>query len=125
MLVFKNLEEMRPYYVEEINCYRFRENIKIDFDLSVNKNFDAKGIEAKNFEAETINAQDYFKAENVQAEFLSVFGDLEAKSVKVKYNFYAANIAAENIDAGEITAHSIAAKQLKAKKIDATNISIN
>ena len=62
MKTFKNLEEMRPYYNGETNTYEFIENgrpidIRIDFDLYLACNINAKDINACDINAWDINAR--------------------------------------------------------------------
>lgn len=52
MLVFNNLEEMKPYYKPKTNTYEFideggeKEDIKINFDLIIEGNINAGDINA-------------------------------------------------------------------------------
>ena len=61
MKVFNNLEEMKPYYNEETNTYKFVENnklidIDIRFNLDVESNINACNINALDINARNINA---------------------------------------------------------------------
>ena len=63
MKIFKNLEEIKPYYNEETNTYIFSENnrlidIKIDFDLNIKCNINALDIKARGIKALDIKARD-------------------------------------------------------------------
>lgn len=60
MKVFNNLEEMKPYYNEETNTYIFSENnrlidIKIDFDLNIECDINARDINAIDINANNIS----------------------------------------------------------------------
>lgn len=71
MKVFNNLEEMKPYYNEETNTYIFSENnrlidIKIDFDLNIECNINARNINALDIKAHNIFARD-IQAGNINA----------------------------------------------------------
>ena len=94
MKVFNNLEEMEPYYNEEINTYEFIENnrlidIKIDFDLNISSNIKAGNIEACNIEAGNINSWDI----NAQ--------DINARDIQ------ACNINAWDINANNISFYAV------------------
>ena len=94
MKVFNNLEEMKPYYNKETNTYIFSENnrlidIKIDFDLNIECNIEARNIESWDIKSGDINAWDInawdIKARNINS------GDINACDIK------ADNINANNI----------------------------
>ena len=94
MIVINNLEEMEPYYNEEINTYEFIENnrlidIKIDFDLNISSNIKAGNIEACNIEAGNINSWDI----NAQ--------DINARDIQ------ACNINAWDINANKISFYAV------------------
>ena len=100
MIVINNQEEMKLYYNEKINTYEFIENnrlidIKIDFDLNIECNINARNI----------NAWD-IKARDIQA-----------------LNINAWNINAWNINSGDINAWNINSGDINADNIDANNIS--
>lgn len=89
MLKFDNLEEMKPYFDEKSNTYRFKDDVWFRFDLCVDSNINAWNINAWNINALNINAWN-INAENIDA------GNIDA-----------GNINAWNIDAGNINAEDI------------------
>ena len=94
MKVFNNLEEMKPYYNEETNTYIFSENnrlidIKIDFDLNIECNINARNI----------NALD-IKARDIQALYIKAL-DIKARNIK------ALDIKACNINANKISFNAV------------------
>lgn len=102
--IFKNLEEMKPYYNEKTNTYIFSENnrlidIKIDFDLNIECNINADDINARD-----INAWD-IKAWDINA------WNINARGIKAR------DINAWNINAGDIKACDINALDIKANNI--------
>lgn len=66
MLVFKNLEEMEPYFDEKSNTYRFNDNVRLCFDFLADSNIDALDIKARNIDALDIDAAD-INARNIDA----------------------------------------------------------
>ena len=76
MEIFKNIEEMKPYYNEKTNTYEFIENglpidILINFDLYITSCIYARDINACDINACDINAWDInacdIRAENINA----------------------------------------------------------
>ena len=126
MKIFKNIEEMKPYYNEKTNTYEFIENgcpidIVIDFELDINSNIRAWDIKAcEDIDAIDINAKDIsacdIKACDIKA------GDIKAWDINAR-NINAGNIkACEDIDAIDINAWDINARDIKAKDIKALDI---
>ena len=112
MKIFKNLEEMKPYYNEKTNTYEFIENgypidIRIDFDLYLACNINAKDINAWDIKARNINAR------NIKAR------DINALDIN------ALDISAWDINALDINACDINACDIKAGNINANNIRYN
>lgn len=108
MKVFNNLEEMKPYYNEETNTYIFSENnrlidIKIDFDLNIECNINARNI----------NALD-IKARDIQALYIKAL-DIKARNIKA-LDIKACNINSGNIKACDIEACNINAWDIKARE---------
>ena len=108
MKVFNNLEEMKPYYNEETNTYIFSENnrlidIKIDFDLNIECNINARNI----------NALD-IKARDIQALYIKAL-DIKARNIKA-LDIKACNINSGNIKACDIEACNINALDIKARE---------
>lgn len=98
MIVINNQEEMKPYYNEKINTYEFIENnrlidIKIDFDLNIECNINARNINALDIKARDINAR-YINARDIQAGNINAW-DIKALDIKAwdinanKISFYA------------------------------------
>lgn len=63
MLIFNNLQEMKPYYNQETRTYVFEEDIKLNFNLEVDANICAWDINAldittRNITALNIDARD-------------------------------------------------------------------
>ena len=109
MKVFNNLEEMKPYYNEETNTYEFIENgnlidVKIDFDLNIECNINARDIQAWDIEAWDIEAWD-IKARNIRARDINAV-NINAWDIKAKY-IIARDISAENINANNILYDSV------------------
>ena len=89
MLIFNNLEEMKAYYVEETNTYVFKDDVTINFPLSICAHIDALNITAWDIRAWDIRAGDI------------TTGDITAWDIR------AGDIYAEYIDAGHIDAENI------------------
>ena len=94
MKIFKNIEEMKPYYNEKTNTYEFIENgcpidIVIDFGLFIASHIYAKDIKAIDI-----------KAHNIKARDISAF------------NIRAWDISAEDINADDINARNIIANKI-------------
>lgn len=104
---FNNLEEIKKYYIKEINTYVFKENgeyidvVIFNFDLDVKANIDAMNINAWNINAYNINAW-----------------DINALDIIAK-NINASNIDASNIDANNISYFAVcfAYNNIKCKSI--------
>ena len=99
MKIFNNLEEMKPYYNEETNTYEFIENnrlidVKIDFDLNIGCNINARDFISRNIKARNIRARD-INSDNINA------WDIKAKYI------IARDISAENINANNILYYSV------------------
>ena len=80
MIVINNQEEMKPYYNKETNTYIFSENnrlidIKIDFDLNIKCNIEARNIESWDIKSGDINAWD-INACNIDS------GDIKSCNIK-------------------------------------------
>ena len=108
MIVINNQEEMKPYYNEKINTYEFIENnrlidIKIDFDLNIECNINARNI----------NALD-IKARDIQALYIKAL-DIKARNIKA-LDIKACNINSGNIKACDIEACNINAWDIKARE---------
>ena len=117
MEIFKNLEEMKPYYNEKTNTYEFIENgrpidIVIDFKLDINSNIRAGNINARDIIADDITAWD------IRADDISAY-DIIACDIKAR------DIIAEDISAYDISAYDIIACDIKARDIIAEDISAN
>ena len=94
MIVINNQEEMNPYYNEETNTYIFSKNnrlidIKIDFDLNIECNINARNINAWDIKARDIQALN-INAWNINA-----------------WNINSGDINADNIDANNISFYSV------------------
>ena len=132
MKVFNNLEEMKPYYNEEINTYIFSENnrlidIKIDFDLNIKCNINALDIKARNITALDINAWDInsrdINACDINADNINAW-DIKARNIN-SGDINAWNIKARDIEACDINAcEYINARNIKSSNINAWNINV-
>lgn len=99
---FNNLEEIEKYYVKEMNTYVFKEDdryidlVIFNFDLDVNSNIEAYGINANNIDVYNIKASDI--------NALDIDSD---------------NICARNIDAWNISYYAVcfAYNNIKCKSI--------
>ena len=87
MKTFKNLEELKPYYNEKTNTYKFvengiRMNVEFTFDLNIKSHILAFDINAMNINAFDINAG------NIKANNISYFAvcfayhNIECESIK-------------------------------------------
>lgn len=99
MLIFNNLEEMKPFYNEETETYKFIEDgnlldVEFNFSLFVDANIKAGDIKAWNIKAGNINA----------------------------WNIKAVDINARDINARNINARDVNAGDIKAVDINAWNI---
>ena len=97
MKEFNSIEELKPYYVEEMNTYVFEEEVKFNFNLIVSSNIVAEGINALDIKAFDI------KAWNIKA--------LDIKALDIR----ALNIEANNI---EYYAFCIAYRSLVCESIE-------
>ena len=90
MITIRNMEEMKKYYVEEVNTYVFEDDVKFLFDVEVNANITANNhIKAWNITAWNITAN-YIMAWNINAD------DIYASNINAD-NIYASNIKALDI----------------------------
>ena len=133
--IFKNIEEMNPYYNEKTNTYEFIENgnlidIVIDFELDINSNIRAGDIQARNIQARDIQALDIkawninarnIKALDIKAIDINAREDIEAIDIKAR-NIRARDINSDNINAWDIKAKYIIARDIRAENINANNI---
>ena len=105
MKVFKNLEEMQPYYSKEDNAYHlWMLDVKFDFDLEIDGDIYARAIEAKNIKANNIEAHN-IKAKNIKANNIKAFeistGDINAQDID------AFGVRANNINARDIKFYGV------------------
>ena len=91
MLIFNNLEEMKPHHIEEDDTYVFEDDITINFPLNVDAHINAR---AWNITALNITARD-IEAWNITAR------DIDARDI------IAVDIEARNINAGCIDVTNI------------------
>lgn len=96
MIVFNNLEEMKPYYLESINSYVINDEIKLNFDFNEPSHLRAWKIKAKNI-----------KCWDIHTDFIKADGNIDTADIN------AVSICAENINAHNI----IATMGLQAKHI--------
>ena len=99
MLIFNNLEEMKSYYIEEINTYFFKDDIIIKFHLDVDANIDAENIDAGNINVRNINAGNINSWDIIAGKINAV--DIIARDINAD-NINAWDILAGNIDALDI-----------------------
>ena len=89
MLVFNNLDELKPYYHEESNTYVFNDDVKFNFNLAVSAYINAQNINAKDINAYDINAWN-IKARNIKAMDIKArhinAGDISYYAVCFAYN---------------------------------------
>ena len=113
--VFNNLKEMKRYYDEETNTYRFRENNKfideiiINFDLNIESNIEAFDISALSITAKNIHAL------SISAWEINAY-DIESRCIDVGV------IRVRDIYTSTIEAMDIYARDINAYRIDAVNI---
>lgn len=99
MKIFNTLDEMKPYYNENTNTYKFVENNKL-IDIDIHFNLDVKSnIESRNIKALNINACN-IKALNINAL------DINALDINA-CNINAWNINAWNINACDIIFYAV------------------
>lgn len=99
MIKLNKLEDLKPYYVEEINTYVFNDHIKITFNLYIRANIDAWNINARDINAYNIDAW------NINA------GHINANDIKARH------INTHDINANDIKAWDINANDIKADSI--------
>ena len=109
MLIFNNLEEMKSYYIKEINAYVFKEAITINFTLDVEANITALDINARNINTLDINAR------NINAVNINAW-DITAKDITAR-DINTGDINAVNINALDINALDIVARDIDARDI--------
>ena len=96
MIVLEKLEDLKKYYNAEDNSFKFQEGIQIKFDLKIEANLIVAGdINAKDIDAWDINAC-----------------DINAMDIN------AMDIVARNIDAMDINAKDIVAWDINASDIE-------
>ena len=106
--VFNNLKEMKRYYDEETNTYRFRENNKfideiiINFDLNIESNIEAHNVRGTSITAKNIHAR------NISAWEINAY-DIESRCIDVGV-----------IRARDIYTSTIEAMDIYVRDIDAT-----
>ena len=139
MKIFKNMEEMKPYYNEKTNTYEFIENgnlidVKIDFDLNIECNIKSRDIKAKDIQACNIKSRD-INAWNIKACDINACDinacDINARDIKA-CDINADDIIARDIKAWNIKARDInaawdirASRDIQAEDINANNIRYN
>ena len=89
MITINNLEEMKKYYVEEINTYVFNDNVEFNFDVMVNSDINARDITAYDIKALNIKANDIgaldINAWDIEADNISYYAICFAyKNIKCK-----------------------------------------
>ena len=99
MLLFKSIDELKPYYNKDIKTYEFDDSVDFRFNLDVNAHIKALNIKALNIKARDIIAW------NIKAWVI------EAR------NIISWDIKAGEIDAGDIHADNIIADKINAKDI--------
>ena len=121
MITINNLEEMKKYYVEEINTYVFNDNVEFNFDVMVNSDINARDITAYDIKALNIKAWD-INAKDINAKDINAW-DINAYDIKA-LNIKANDIGALDINAWDIEADNIsyyaicfAYKNIKCKSI--------
>ena len=119
MKIFNTLEEMKPYYNENTNTYKFVENnklidIDIHFNLDVESNINALDIKARHINAWNINSRN-IKAWNINARNINAW-NIDAKDINA-WNINASDINAEDINSSNINAWNITARNIKALDI--------
>lgn len=117
--IFKNIEEIKPYYKEKTNTYEFIENgrpmdIIIDFYLYITSHIYAQGINALDISAGNIIAWD-ISAKNINAQ------DIDALDI-IAWDINALDISARNISVWNISVWDIIARDIRAENINANNI---
>jgi hypothetical protein len=135
MLLFKKLQQLKPYYNQEINTYVFNDDVTFEFDLVVRSNINAQNINAKHINARYINALD-IDAEDIDAWYINAgninsgnikSGDIKARHIKARYintlDIDAEDIDAEDINACNINSWSIYSMDIYAHNINARDIS--
>ena len=118
--VFNSIEEMKRYYDEETNTYRFRENYKlideiiINFDLNIESNIEARDVRATSITAKNIQARDItvwdINACDIGSSCINA-GVIQARNVS------ASSIKTMNLYARDITAFRVTAVNIYARDI--------
>lgn len=99
MKEFNNIEEMKEFYNEETNTFKYDGNIELNFDLYCDWNIKAWDIKVKDMEVRDIKVCN-IEAWNIKAN------NMEARNIKV-WDIEANNIEANNIEAWNIEAWNI------------------
>ena len=119
MIKFNSIEEIKKYYNKNTNTYEFIENdilldVEFTFDLEIDENIKARGINAYDINAVDINAYD-IKAEDIKARDINAY-DINAHDINA-YDIKAVDINAYDINALNINAYDIKALDIKAEDI--------
>ena len=119
--VFNNLEEMKRYYDEETNTYRFKEDDKfideiiINFDLNVESDIVSCNIRATSITAKNIHARDIMvweiNARDINAVLINA-GVIRARDIHTSVHIHAMDIYARDIKAFGIFAVNIYARDI-------------
>ena len=124
MLVFNNIEEMKPYYNAETNTYEFKKgysmlDISIEFDLDIEESIHARNIVAT---TTTIKVGD-MTAERDIIKGDTILSDITAANITARDIIDINYISAENdINARDIDVYDIYAENITTRNINAINI---
>lgn len=125
--VFNNLEEIKNYYDEETNTYRFRENGEIidivifNFDLSIESNIEARDLRATSITAKNIRARNITVWEINACDIESVC--IDAGEIRSR-DIYTTTIKSMNIYARDIKAIGVNAVNIYARDIMYTTMCV-
>lgn len=113
MIEITNKEQLKHYYIKEINAYVFDDNIDISIDLTIDssiyalninsKKLDVLDINASNISSHEINAA-YINAKNINAKIINSTKidalDINVEYISVSDYIMAWHINAKNIEYG-------------------------
>ena len=102
MIIIRNKEDMKDYYLMAIDKYIFKDHVEFLIDVEVEADIKAKHIKAKNIKAWNIESWTLY-ARNVDANNIYA-RDIKADDVSVRGHIFACDIYADNLKAKEVHA---------------------
>lgn len=122
MLEFRSIYQLEPYYYPEFRKYIFKEDIKINFSISIpnismisNSNIFFKNVDCHSIRAENIYAEN-IRSKNIIANIMKCNTLYSTEYVKLS-ELTARYVHALSVDSNILIASDIIARYIKAKKI--------